>query len=462
VTVIAERAEVVDRGFADYFCCPDKFAGFSIDQAVHADAREGFFKFGADLVCYGKAAAETAEEPDGPLPDLLAAVQRNDQSCVLPFEPTNVAQSMRRERYLRLQRTSPARRVIRQLYYLLRPLLPVKLRRPLQARWLRGWQDRPFPKWPVDTSVDRLFTELMRLKLQTSRERYIPFIWFWPDGHQTCAVMTHDVETAAGLNFADELMNINDRHSIKSSFQLIPAARYTVTEAVVQKIRNRGFDVNVHDLKHDGHLFDRADQFRSDAEQINAHGVRFGSRGFRSGALYRNQDWYGALHFRYDMSVPNCAHLDPQRGGCCTVMPYFVGDLLELPVTVTQDYSLFHVLKTYDQALWREQITRIAAVHGLINFIVHPDYLDHPDARQAYDSLLDHLTDLRTNNGLWIARPDEVDHWWRARQAMRLEETAGGWEIHGEGAERARIAYACLENDRLIWKFDMDRSSALP
>jgi hypothetical protein len=77
----------------------------------------------------------------------------------------------------------------------------------------------------VGTSVDRLFTQLMRLKLQTSQQREIPFIWFWPDGHQACAVMRHDVKTEAGLNFAEELMNISDRHGFKSSFQLIPAAR---------------------------------------------------------------------------------------------------------------------------------------------------------------------------------------------------------------------------------------------
>jgi hypothetical protein len=453
LTAIVDRTEVVDRGFADYFCCPDAFAGFHIDEAVNPEAREGFFNFGPDLICYGRAAVETAEEPGGPLPDLLAAVQLPDQCCILPFRPTSVADSMRRERYVQLQRTPAAKRLIRQLYYFLRPMLPVKVRRSLQARWLSGWQARLFPRWPVDTSVDRLFTRLMQLKLQTSREPYIPFIWFWSDGKQACAVMTHDVETAAGLEFTEELMNINDRHGIKSSFQLIPAARYNVTESVVQKIRNRGFDVNVHDLKHDGHLFDQADQFRRDAEQINAHGIRFGSRGFRSGALYRNQDWYDALKFRYDMSVPNCAHLDPQHGGCCTVMPYFIGDLLELPVTATQDYSLFHVLKTYDQSLWGEQIARIAAVHGLMNFIVHPDYLDHPDAVRAYTSLLDHLTELRVKQGLWIARPDDVDQWWRARHAMRLEKTAGGWTVHGEGSERARIAYASLEDNQLVWRF---------
>ena len=60
--------------------------------------------------------------------------------------------------------------------------------------------------------------------------------------------------------------------------------------------------------------------------------------------MYREQQWFDAFEFSYDMSVPNVAHLEPQRGGCCTVMPYFVGDILELPLTTTQDYSLFHIL----------------------------------------------------------------------------------------------------------------------
>jgi hypothetical protein len=444
---------MVDSGFADYFCCPEPFAEFVIDTVVNRGTQEGFFRFGEDLICYGNAEGVLAKTPDGSLPDLLASVRSDGRQCVLPFEPRQVAESMRRERYVRRERPPATKRLIRQLYYLLRPLLPVKLRRPLQARWLRGWQNKPFPQWPVDTSVDRLFTELMRLQLRTSGEPSIPFIWFWPDGHRACAVMTHDVETAAGLAFTEELMNINDRHGIKSSFQLIPAARYTVTEATVRGIRNRGFDVNVHDLKHDGHLFDRADQFQTAAQEINAHGVRFGSKGFRSGALYRNQEWYGALHFGYDMSVPNCAHLDPQTGGCCTIMPYFVGDVLEIPVTATQDYSLFHILKTYNQALWREQIARITTLHGLVSFIVHPDYLDHPAAREAYESLLHHLANLRAGSGLWIARPDEVNDWWRARDAMHLEKTAEGWKIRGDGAERARIAHASLEGDRLVYKF---------
>src|SRR6266478_4833745 len=75
-------------------------------------------------------------------------------------------------------------------------------------------------------------------------------------------------------------------------------------------------------------------------------------------------DLYDAFQFSYDMSVPNVAHLDPQDGGCCTIMPYFVGNLLEIPVTVTQDYSLFNILNSYSTDLWKEQLKLILDGHA--------------------------------------------------------------------------------------------------
>jgi hypothetical protein len=69
--------------------------------------------------------------------------------------------------------------------------------------------------------------------------------------------------------------------------------------------------------------------------------------------VYRNLECFDAFRLDYDMSVPSVAHLDPQRGGCCTVMPYFIGDLVELPLTTTQDYSLFHILGDHSLDLWR-------------------------------------------------------------------------------------------------------------
>ena len=62
-------------------------------------------------------------------------------------------------------------------------------------------------------------------------------------------------------------------------------------------------------------------------------------------------------------------------------MPYFIGDILELPLTTTQDYSLFHILGSYSTTLWKEEVESILARNGLVSFIIHPDYLIERRAR---------------------------------------------------------------------------------
>ena len=159
-----------------------------------------------------------------------------------------------------------------------------------------------------------------------------------------------------------------------------------VARHCAERLRRRGFEVNLHDLNHDGYLFHNRAQFLERAQEINRYAREFECGGFRSGAMYREQQWYDAFEFSYDMSVPNAAHLEPQRGGCCTVMPYFVGKILELPLTTVQDYSLFHILGDYSISLWQEQIGAIREQHGLITFMAHPDYLTDPDALRGVHS----------------------------------------------------------------------------
>src|SRR4029079_6411202 len=133
------------------------------------------------------------------------------------------------------------------------------------------------------------------------------------------------------------------------------------------RIRQRGFEVNLHDLNHDGRLFAGKDEFDRRVRRIKQYARELGCEGFRAGVMYREQEWFDAFEFAYDMSVPNAAHLEPQRGGCCTVMPYFVGSILELPLTTIQDSSLFHVLAEYSIALWKAQIELIRSMHGFIS-----------------------------------------------------------------------------------------------
>jgi hypothetical protein len=319
---------------------------------------------------------------------------------------------------------------------------------------LNGWRQLTFPTWPVDRTVENTAERLLLLALKAQNRTEIPFIWFWPDGMSSCALMTHDVETTEGRDFCSSLMDINDSYGINASFQVVPERRYEVPASYLDEIRSRGFEINVQDLNHDGHLFRDREEFLVRAKKINEYGRQFRAVGFRSAVLYRRQEWYSALEFSYDMSVPSVAHLDPQRGGCCTVMPYFIGDLVELPVTMTQDYSLFHVLEDHSIDLWKQQAELVMAKHGLMNFIIHPDYIIEGQERATYESLLGYLTELRSEKNVWIPLPAEAASWWRRRSQMRLVEVDGGWSIEGNGRERARIAYASEKDGHLEYSFE--------
>lgn len=113
------------------------------------------------------------------------------------------------------------------MYYFIRPMLRVGVRRHLQKIRLSGWERIQFPRWPVDTTVDALFESTLALVLRNGGSNPIPFIWFWPDGAQSCAVMTHDVEAEEGYRFCAELMDIDESFGIRSAFQLIPEGRET-------------------------------------------------------------------------------------------------------------------------------------------------------------------------------------------------------------------------------------------
>jgi hypothetical protein len=254
-------------------------------------------------------------------------------------------------------------------------------------------------------------------------------------------------------------MDIDDSFGVKASFQIVPEERYVVASHFIDTIRSRRFEVNVQDLNHDGRLFDDKEEFVRRAAIVNQYAREYKAKGFRAGVLYRNPDWYGSLDLSFDMSMPNVAPLDPQRGGCCTVMPYFIGKILEIPVTTTQDYTLFYLLNQRSIDLWRTQIQLILAKNGLASFIIHPDYIIEQETRSVYEKLLRHLTDLRSRTDIWFALPGEIDHWWRTRNQLEVEKCGESWRIVGDGAELATLAYAKNVDGRLVYEFDAERHS---
>jgi len=326
------------------------------------------------------------------------------------------------------------------------------VRKQIQKFYGRNWRELSFPRWPVDTTVENICEELLLMSMEAKGVDRVPFVWFWPNGARGCVLMTHDVETEAGRDFCTDLMDLDDSFGIKASFQVVPEGRYAVSQKFLDAIRNRGFDYAIQDLNHDGRLFDGREEFLRRVEMINRYAAQHAAKGFRAAVLYRKPEWYDRLNFSFDMSIPNVAHIDPQRGGCCTVMPYFIGDILELPVTTTQDYTLFHLLNEHSVDLWKAQAELILDKNGLTSFIIHPDYVIDPENRSVYIELLDHLQTLRAEKQIWLGLPAEVDSWWRARSKMSVEKIGESWCIVGEDADRAVLAFARNVDGKLVYE----------
>jgi hypothetical protein len=437
-----------------YFRCADLPFDFSTKGSLSED--RGFFRFGPDTICYGRSSTGfRSQQADETLYDALGDSSVEGSTIRLPFDPTEIVENLRSERYVSRssgRHGTPGQKLIWNAYYLIRPLLSLAVRKHLHRIHLSDWDEIPFPRWPVDTTVDDLLTTLLAFGLKSNGLDEIPFVWFWPDGAEACSIMTHDVEAEPGKQFISHLMDMDESFGIPASFQIVPEKRYTVEKSLLESIRRRGFEVDVQDLDHDGRLFQDRTEFAKRAQKINRYAREYEAIGFRSAILYRNQDWYHLLDFEYDMSIPNVAHLDPQRGGCCTVMPYFIGRMVELPVTTTQDHSLFHVLNDHSLDLWKRQAEMILHQHGLLSFIIHPDYIIPERAQQTYKSLLQFLTILRNERNVWIARPGEVNRWWRQRDQMSIGRDGDRWVIQGLGHERARLAFATLDGDRISYR----------
>ena len=139
------------------------------------------------------------------------------------LDPDEVFRFLRLERYAgneaegRGPSASVSASAAGKLYYLLRPLFPVSLRKHIQRLALRGREKSVFPSWPVDMSIETLSSRIAYTLLEKNASG-LPFIWFWPDGHLNCVLMTHDVETSAGLEFHGHMMELESVFGIRASY----------------------------------------------------------------------------------------------------------------------------------------------------------------------------------------------------------------------------------------------------
>jgi hypothetical protein len=444
-------AEKLSQPVQDRYRCPANFLDFGLTGPLSSE--EGYFRFG-NAICYGRSSSGICERlVESSLHDSLADAIVGRSQLKLSFNPAEVVDNLRLERYPDSGRTGNAYEEFRRkLYYLLRPLTNLTVRKQVQRFHARNWRSRLFPHWPVDTTVEDLCEKLLSLSMKAHGVDRVPFVWFWPGGARGCVVMTHDVENEAGVSSCPDLMDLDDSFGMKASLMIVPEERYALPSGFLDTIRKRGFEVGVQDLNHDGRLYDDREEFLRRVALINRYATEYDARGFRAAVLYRKPEWFASLNFSFDMSFPNVAHLDPQHGGCCSVMPYFIGNILEIPVTTAQDYTLLHLLDQRSIELWKTQIELIMEKSGMASFIIHPDYVMEPETKAVYTALLSHLRDLREKRHLWFALPRDVDAWWRTRSKLSVVGGENLWRIEGDGAESAVLAYARNVDGKLVYE----------
>ncbi len=283
-----------------------------------------------------------------------------------------------------------------KIYYRLKPLLPDRLRmwaRRQYSLWLReGVADR----WPVLPGSERP-----------------PDGWTgWPGGRKFAVVLTHDVEGPEGLAKCRQLMEMERELGFVSSFNFIPAGAYQTPPVLREELTRHGFEVGVHDLNHDGHLYDSKAAFARKAVEINRHLREWGAAGFRSGFMLSRLDWLQQLDIDYDASTFDTDPFEPQPDGQGTIFPFWVparggeagaaaarGGYVELPYTLTQDSTLFLLLGETSPALWIQKADWVARHGGMVLVNVHPDYISFDSCNRTsrtypaehFRALLTHL-----------------------------------------------------------------------
>jgi hypothetical protein len=319
-------------------------------------------------------------------------------------------------------------------FYQLKRAIPRRAQLAARRVLIRGQGEPDFPRWPFDASVAALLRFYVRCALVAEQKQALRFRWFWPRGARAAVILTHDVESDAGLRNAVRIADLEQARGLRSSFNIV-ASEYPIDWGIVEELRERGFELGVHGVFHDRSLFSSRQEFDRQRPALRDMAERVGADGFRSPATHRVNPWLGELPVAYDCTVPMSDPYEPQPGGCCSPWPFFIGPVVELPYTIPQDHTTFTLLRQSTVDLWLQQLERIVDSAGLAQCVSHPDpgYLGDRDKESLYVEFLDAVAE---RDDVWRPLPCEVAAWWRERDAARGEpalEEAGIASIDDSG-----------------------------
>jgi len=364
-------------------------------------------------------------------PPVAAYQDASTGEVVIPFSLADAYRSYVSERWREASANRRLSERTLRVFYHLKSAIPRRVQLAARRRLVARQGVPEFPSWPLDVSVGHLLRFYASCTLRAAGRTEGEFGWFWPDCHRAAIILTHDVEGDDGVRRALELADLEQEHGFRSSFNF--GAWYEhLDPGVLQELTARGFEIGMHGLTHDRQLFASRAAFEERLRPLGELAERLGAVGFRSPATHRVFDWLGELPVEYDCTIPNSDPYEPIPGGCCSVWPFFVGEVVELPYTLPQDHTLLTLLGHRSPELWLDEAEAIEREHGLIQCVTHPDagYLGDAEKRAVYAEF---LTGVAARDGLWRALPRDVARWWR-RRATGNDEVRNGVARLDEGA----------------------------
>jgi peptidoglycan/xylan/chitin deacetylase (PgdA/CDA1 family) len=298
---------------------------------------------------------------------------------------------------------------LKRVYYLVKPLVPRMLARQLRRIYNRRVQTRR--NWPIEQYYVNFLWEVLRQVLILSDRKELTIRYFWPDHARFAFVLTHDIETSAGQEFVEAVADLEESLGFHSLFNFVPE-RYQLNYRLMDNLRQRGFEIGVHGLRHNGRLFDSRSRFMQNAKRINGYLKEWNATGFRAELTLRQPEWMQALDIEYDLSFFDTDPFEPIPGGTMSIWPFSIGHFIELPYTLVQDHTLTSILGETSPRIWLEKVDFIERYHGMALVNTHPDYLK---SKLTWGVYYEFLNEMKERDSYWHALPGEVARWWRTR-----------------------------------------------
>ena len=162
-------------------------------------------------------------QPVSPLPlDPLAATPELD--------PTHY----QHELYL----GEPSRNPVLSAYYALKPAIPRDVQLWVRRLYARRQARRVFPAWPIEPVLVDHVRNRLRAAVQATGGARVPMAGSWPAPWQSACVLTHDVEGPAGIESIDGILEIEQRHGMRSAWNFV-AEDYPIPPGLREASRRR-------------------------------------------------------------------------------------------------------------------------------------------------------------------------------------------------------------------------------